>query len=212
MSFFMTLPSNASSKHYNNTQANYTTKLDSPLTFSVPYEVALVEFSYRQFISFDIGIMKIKFKNEEKYRPFRLRVFDNEPIEHLVERLNNEIEDYHAKLDYLVDVKKVDAYIDNNELIRDFDKQQDNAVFQKQRYTKKLPKFGLKNSVVRQHASRQLALSFSPFCYCFSPRSSLRVRRRPDARERELSEGRRRQKPARGEKRILFYYAFSSVF
>ena len=33
MSFYMTLPSNASSNHYNNKQSNYTTKLDNPLSF-----------------------------------------------------------------------------------------------------------------------------------------------------------------------------------
>ena len=146
MSFFMTLPSNASSKHYNNTQSNYTTKLDNPLSFSVPYEVALVEFSYRQYLSFDIGIMKFKLDKDSQYRQFRMRIFDNEPIQHLMERFNFEIEDYFSKLAFLVDVNKINPYEDNYERIKDFANQlKEGQYFDKEAYSNiKLPKFGMK--------------------------------------------------------------------
>ena len=146
MSFYMTLPSNSSSNHYNNKQSNYTTKLDNPLSFSVPYEVALVEFSYRQYLSFDIGMIKIKFNKDNDYRPCRIRIFDNEPIEHLIERMNYEISEYYTKLAFLVNTNKIDPYQDHFEMIRDFDKHlKEGLVFDRsQQPTIKMPTFGLK--------------------------------------------------------------------
>ena len=123
MSFFMTLPSNVISHHHNNKQSNYTTQLSSPLSFSVPYEVALVEFSYRQFISFNIGSLHIKLDGDTKFRIYQINIYDNEPLEHFVERFNFEINDYFSKLAFLVAKNKVDAYIDHSDNIRKFDEQ-----------------------------------------------------------------------------------------
>ena len=146
MSFYMTLPNNSSSNHYNNKQSNYTTKLDNPLSFTVPYEVALVEFSYRQYLSFDIGLMKIKFNKDSDYRPCRIMIFDNEPIEHLIERINYEIEEYYIKLAYLVETNKIDPYQDHFEMIRDIDKhlKQGQVFDRSQQPNINMPKFGLK--------------------------------------------------------------------
>ena len=146
MSFYMTLPSNSSSNHYINKQSNYTTKLDNPLSFTVPYEVALVEFSYRQFLSFDVGLIKIKFNKDSNFRPCRIRVFDNEPIEHLIERINYEIGEYYIKLAFLVETNKIDPYQDNYEMIRDMDKQlKEGQTFDRAAQPNiAMPKFGLK--------------------------------------------------------------------
>ena len=77
MSFYVTLPSNVSNNYYTNTQSNYTTKLDSPFNLTVPYEVALVEFAYREFMSFPIGQINVKFMNSDSFLPFKLPLIMN---------------------------------------------------------------------------------------------------------------------------------------
>ena len=107
MSFYVTLPSNVTSRHFFNTQSNFTTLLDNPLNFSVPYEVALVEFSYREYMSFDIGSINVRFPDktedgfdEEIFRKLRLYAFDNEPIDHIIDRINFEIIEHYAQVAY----------------------------------------------------------------------------------------------------------------
>ena len=59
MSFYVTLPSNASMEFYeNNTVSNYTTKLKIPLKFNVPYEVAIVEMTYTESWTSTIGYFR----------------------------------------------------------------------------------------------------------------------------------------------------------
>ena len=132
MSFYLTLPSNASTNRYANTQSNYTTLLDNPLNFGVPYEVALVEFSYREFILFEIGSINIKFPdktedffNREIFRKFNLYAYDNEPIDHIIDRFNFEIVEYYSKL----------AYCGKKKLITDYEKSDHND-FLKQNWNK----------------------------------------------------------------------------
>ena len=115
MSFYITLPSNASTDHAVNTQSNYTTHLSSPLYLTVPYEVALVEFAYREFISFDIGTIKVKFPNDVSSRDFQIYAYDNEPLDHLINRLNYEILDYYIKLECFVKAQNANPY-DNQTL------------------------------------------------------------------------------------------------
>ena len=93
MSFYVTLPSNASSQQYNNTQSNYTTLINNPFMFSVPYEFALVEFSYREFMSFDIGSIHVKFEGTD-FLPYKILAYDNEPIVHFIDRFNYQIAEY----------------------------------------------------------------------------------------------------------------------
>ena len=119
MSFYMTLPSNASTNHAVNTQSNYTTHLNSPLNFSVPYEVALVEFAYREFVLFEIGSIKVTFGKETKPRIFQMTAHDNEPIDHLINRLNYEILDYFIKLECLVKVNKIDPLENQNLYVKE---------------------------------------------------------------------------------------------
>ena len=120
MSFYVTLPSNASTKHYNNTQSNFTTLLDNPLNFSVPYEVALVEFSYRELMSFEIGFINVKFPDKtedefpkEIFRKLPLFAYDNEPVDHIIDRINFEIVEYFTQLAYCCK-KKLTSYQEAN--------------------------------------------------------------------------------------------------
>jgi hypothetical protein len=113
--FYVVLPSNSSSNHTNNTQANFTTYLNNPITFRVPYEVCMKEFSYREYISFDIGDILLKFIGETQYRPFNLMAFDNEPIEHFINRINFEILSYYSKLAYK---STLNPYVDQSEQIQ----------------------------------------------------------------------------------------------
>ena len=89
-------------EHAVNTQSNFTTHLSTPLYLTVPYEVALVEFVYREFISFDIGTIKVKFPKDVSSRDFQIYAYDNEPLDHLINRLNCEILDFNIKLECFV--------------------------------------------------------------------------------------------------------------
>lgn len=56
MSFYVTLPSNSSTRDYpENRQSNYTTSIINPITLDMPYEVALVDITYSPRISVEIG-------------------------------------------------------------------------------------------------------------------------------------------------------------
>jgi hypothetical protein len=125
MSFYITLPSNSSTQQYANTQTNYTTLLQTALTLNVPYEVALVEFSYREYMSFDIGFLNVKFRDgtetaKEQFRSFKLYAFDNEPVEHFLDRLNVEILDYYTRISYCIRSKLIDenSFSDQSSFIK----------------------------------------------------------------------------------------------
>ena len=60
MSFYLTLPSNVTSEIHTNRQSNFTTHFKIPIRLSSEYEVALVEFTYREFIEVDLGQIHVK--------------------------------------------------------------------------------------------------------------------------------------------------------
>ena len=90
MSFYIPLPSNVLSKSGNNVQSNYTTYFPYPLYLNIPYEVALVEFIYREYISFEIGSIEVKLPDTE-FKKIDLIAFDNEPADNFFNRFNNVI-------------------------------------------------------------------------------------------------------------------------
>ena len=95
MSFYVTLPSNGSMDIYkNNKQSNYSNKLSIPLTLTSNYEVALVGISYFEYIKVNMG--KISFTNALDYNELlslEVYVFESEPIEHFVQRINKAIDE-----------------------------------------------------------------------------------------------------------------------
>jgi hypothetical protein len=118
MSFYITLPSNTTSKHYDNTQSNYTTELTTPLSLDVPYEVALVEFSYREFLAIDIGAILFSFVDPQtgEFIRYDMIAYDNEPTSHFIDRINTEIVEFYTKIliiGYIADRKTVEqVYFD----------------------------------------------------------------------------------------------------
>jgi hypothetical protein len=118
MSFYATLLINVSSIYNENTQSNFTTDFLTPLYFSTPYKVCLEEVTFRDYMSYSIGSIRVKFQGDILFRPLNLYAFDNEPLEHLVKRLNFEIVEYFTKLAYLSDhfintVDKIDPYAES---------------------------------------------------------------------------------------------------
>ena len=98
----MTLPSNVETPHFQNKQSNYTTPLDSPIILNIPYEVALVEFAFREFIQIDIGTLYFKI-GDAPYAEFKLIAYENEPKDHFIDRINYEIINYYSKKTYMRD-------------------------------------------------------------------------------------------------------------
>ena len=120
MNFFITLPSNVETPHYQNKQSNYTTPLDTPIIFNIPYEVALVEFAYREFIEIDIGTIFFKYTtNDKNFRPMKIKAYENEPKDHFIDRINYEIANYYSKLGFLT---AKDINLDDSKYINDFEK------------------------------------------------------------------------------------------
>ena len=62
MSFYLTLPSNASMNEYpNNTQTDFTTLFKQPIVLDSSYEVALTEISYSSIFTAELG--RLEFPN-----------------------------------------------------------------------------------------------------------------------------------------------------
>jgi hypothetical protein len=116
MSFYITLPSNVKSYSQTNTQSNYTTEFDDPLKIEGNYEVALVEFTFREFIEIELGRMMINYESENnKWREFMLYAYENEPIDHFFDRINFEIVEYYTNLAYYKTKEKLtDPYNSNH--------------------------------------------------------------------------------------------------
>jgi hypothetical protein len=64
MSFYVTLPSNASLDLYDNKMSNFTTKLNTPLKFNIPYEVALVEITFKERWLSNVGHLTYRRANK----------------------------------------------------------------------------------------------------------------------------------------------------
>ena len=74
MSFFVTLPSNASMSEFpNNKQTNYTTIIRQPIVLNQQYEVALTEISYSSMFTAELGVLQ--FPNPFHY-DYRLKEFN----------------------------------------------------------------------------------------------------------------------------------------
>lgn len=100
MSFYVTLPSNASINAFpNNTQANYTKLMLKSIQLNDRYQVGLAEISYTQSISSNIWsctIYQESTLNQTFKKPFGTRNFDTITedcilFENLIVKINNEI-------------------------------------------------------------------------------------------------------------------------
>lgn len=92
MSFYITLPSNASMDLYtSNTISNFTTELYRPIQFDRPYEVALVEITYDHCWDVDLG--KVCY-----HMPERQQIVEAEAILQDGEHFNTFLSRINAKL------------------------------------------------------------------------------------------------------------------
>jgi hypothetical protein len=112
----------------NGSQTNFTVNFKPSLLFPAPTLVALSEFGYRDFMLIDIGKFKIKFNNNNNILKYNLFAYDKEPVDHFVDRINNEIILHFSKLKYLIDIKKIKYDYDlekypNNFVIENWNKE-----------------------------------------------------------------------------------------
>jgi hypothetical protein len=147
MSFYVTLPSNVLTSEYKNTQSNYTTQFPVPLSFNVQYEVALVEFTYREYMSNDIGNIYVRWGIDTDFRPFPLKAFDNEPVQHFIDRIQDEINEYYTKIEYLASKQTVFKFQDNIKLFNSYSINHQDPEYTKtfNLTTAKLPVFEIRN-------------------------------------------------------------------
>ena len=91
MSFYITLPSNASMNMYpNNTVASFTTLLSSPINLEMSYEVGLVAFTYRQAIGYNLGNVTLSEVSESirtEHDTASIPYVEGETREELIERI-----------------------------------------------------------------------------------------------------------------------------
>jgi hypothetical protein len=107
--FYVSLPSNVSTKTYpNNRQSKYTTLLEEPLILPLNFQVALVEIS--NFSDFKVQMGKISFKNPffgniYEYRTenieFALSIENGISLKDFCEKINYEILNNCIKTEYL---------------------------------------------------------------------------------------------------------------
>jgi len=109
-SFYITLPSNSSSKIYpNNKQSNFRTQLANEVQLSTPYEVALAEINYSPNISTDLGKIEVNSFYTGVFENFRgtissnVKIFHKISVDELCTLLNSTLEkailyDYYSTL------------------------------------------------------------------------------------------------------------------
>jgi len=91
MSFYITLPSNASMDLFpHNRLTNFRTQLPIPLKFDIPYEVALVEMIFIQSWTIDLG--KVEYHSENEIYRISVIVNDGDPISLIIDYINKELE------------------------------------------------------------------------------------------------------------------------
>ena len=110
MSFFITLPSNASlDKFPKNTQSSLTTDLQNAIVLNQSYEVALTELNYHSKISIDLGQLIIDdfFSNYYDFQlpllnkiTIDLKIINGTETEDFIETLNRTIKLSLLKYDY----------------------------------------------------------------------------------------------------------------
>jgi hypothetical protein len=81
----------------NNTMSNFTTILTVPLRFDVPYEVALVEITYRHTWHIPLGKLEIDLKANQEIETFEIELGDGEHIEKFAQRLNSMVEERYLR-------------------------------------------------------------------------------------------------------------------
>jgi hypothetical protein len=149
MSFYITLPSNVISNSQSNTQSDYTTEFPTPITLLNDYEVGLVEFSFREFIEIELGKIMINYEGQNNtWREYMIYAYENEPVEHFFDRINNDLIDYFTSLQYYK-LKEIitnpynTIYNFNLKRLKTEDKEFDPTLFQKtyEEIKKKCPQF-----------------------------------------------------------------------
>jgi hypothetical protein len=111
--FTVDLPSNTN--YLDNTQSDYTVNLSDPIILNKPHKVMLAEFGYRDYMLLNVGKINIKFSSEKFskyecnniYLPFNFHIIDNEPVNHFINRVNNDLLYYYSKLVYLLSIKAI---------------------------------------------------------------------------------------------------------
>jgi hypothetical protein len=107
--FYLSLPSNGSSKSFpNNKQSNFTTLLENPIELLGRYQVALVEIS--NFSNFSVNLGSIIFKNpffgsvyenRTEFIEFEIRIDNGVDLSQFCSKLNYEIQNNFIKTEFL---------------------------------------------------------------------------------------------------------------
>lgn len=130
MSFYVTLASNVINEHHSFIQNNifltdstteFKTIFESPIKLDRPYEVALVEFSYKHTWKINIGKIRITLQPYSNMldmdkdicltREFDIDLLDGENIKDLFEQLNDKIRDDYKKAIYNLRYKEFERLI-----------------------------------------------------------------------------------------------------
>ena len=95
MSFFATLPSNASMDLYENVVSNYTTQLYQPTKFEGDWEVGVSKVIYRNSIKSTIGYFQINYL-KSNYK-FDLTCYDGDLVSTIIKEFNEHVSEILAK-------------------------------------------------------------------------------------------------------------------
>lgn len=97
MSFYLTLPSNASMDMYpNNVVSNFITSLQNPIKLEGEWVVALTKIIYRNSIESLVGIFTIMTKNNVSTVPIKIKELNN--FSEVMTQIKKELEPYSASL------------------------------------------------------------------------------------------------------------------
>jgi hypothetical protein len=116
MSFYITLPSNASQSDYvDNTKTRFKTKLKNPIYLEGSYEVALVELLYPVSWKYrEDG--RINIKIEDLNIDYTVQFFIYEPLPDLILRINEDFKllQVSPSIDYLGVTQKIYLFLPEN--------------------------------------------------------------------------------------------------
>ena len=106
MSFYVTLPSNSSNNN-ENTQANYTTYLNTPLVLNGRFEVALSEICFSGGFKVNLGSMKFVnpmynlYAHRTEFIEFEMTIKNGISIEEFKEKLNEKLQTAFITIEFL---------------------------------------------------------------------------------------------------------------
>lgn len=107
MSFYITLPSNASMDVYkNNVKSSFTTNLLVPLKLEGNWEVGLIKMIYRNSIISHIGFIDFHNKWDNSFHSITLEVKENENLLNVFLNLENSMKEAHFLLSGALEGKK----------------------------------------------------------------------------------------------------------